>query len=688
MQGTKSSTGTHLAPDQKKLTAIQASRLSALTRIDVKHLTGQTVAEIAAKWKWHIDPALFLFERICGRVVKKDPVTGVEYPVPFATVHVEDTDCSFVGYFPKPWPWGWMFPFWCHREELGEVTTDSCGNFCIWIPRFEIDWIVRWRKERICFPDFFLRPSIKDLLPRELPHIDPGFPPHGPGPDPGPLDLLSKFSLPSIEAISGPAARDLARRFQAIQSARTLGARAESLDRQLNARAFETELPPPLPHEFRKALVGRADVASEKRANAHEAIRSAVAMKLGVEASELGKFQLSNCIGPFFHCIDIFVPEWQLILDVPDITFRVTQDTNGDGVEETIYSEGFFDVRWDATSIPDVTLVASSIAKESHACDAPVVPCGNAPALLFAGLMPLADLNYFDSVEGYATRPNRPLPPSGPRPAAQTPFLQTLQLYGCVNIPGAKYYRVLQSTDDGATFSAITGLQWNIFPIPSGSPLTISADSSGWYDVLTNPDSYHPARMVIEWPTPTLGKRVLKIEVGDASKAVLQSSAPVALRLDNTTPTVVFNTLAWKFSTEPDSAFYLPGRDLLVTCPTIRRGASPQDIEVQFDALVSANHLRDASIGSFGCGGGSFALTTSASSAAHWHDDVNDNSVFLSGRYRLDHTALEGAYGFECVANSRAMNPSGADGGHLADWFYDPIYVYANPQVRVAIVNG
>jgi hypothetical protein len=38
----------------------------------------------------------------------------------------------------------------------------------------------------------------------------------------------------------------------------------------------------------------------------------------------------------------VLVPEWVPLVDVPDITFRVTQDVDGDGDEETIYSEGYY----------------------------------------------------------------------------------------------------------------------------------------------------------------------------------------------------------------------------------------------------------------------------------------------------------------------------------------------------------
>ena len=46
---------------------------------------------MSEKLKWRVDPELFFFRKVCSQVVKKDPLTGIEYPVPFATVIVEDT---------------------------------------------------------------------------------------------------------------------------------------------------------------------------------------------------------------------------------------------------------------------------------------------------------------------------------------------------------------------------------------------------------------------------------------------------------------------------------------------------------------------------------------------------------------------------------------------------------------------
>jgi len=118
-------------PSSIALTTSQAQRLSKVSSIDVAELSGRTVKEISDKLGHRIDPQLLLFRRICGTVTKTDPVTGIAYPVPYATVEVEDTDCSLLGYFPSSSPWSWFFPFSCRREVIGTTTTDVCGRFCV-----------------------------------------------------------------------------------------------------------------------------------------------------------------------------------------------------------------------------------------------------------------------------------------------------------------------------------------------------------------------------------------------------------------------------------------------------------------------------------------------------------------------------------------------------------------------------
>src|SRR2546425_1913931 len=136
------------SPDQQRLTERQVARLAKATGVAAEELRKGNIAELADRLKFRIDPDLFRFRQICGQVVKTDPVTGVDHPVPFATVHVQDTDCSFLWFFPVESPWSWLFPIFCRREELGTVRTDACGRFCVWIPRFDIDWVLRFRIER------------------------------------------------------------------------------------------------------------------------------------------------------------------------------------------------------------------------------------------------------------------------------------------------------------------------------------------------------------------------------------------------------------------------------------------------------------------------------------------------------------------------------------------------------------
>ena len=289
-----------------------------------------------------------------------------------------------------------------------------------------------------------------------------------------------------------------------------------------------------------------------------------------------------------------------------------------------------FGVNWNVSPTPNLTLVASPIARESRVCETPEVPCGDVPAILFAGLMPLDNPSYFDGSAGYVLRVDRPANGDGSstpaasdltRPLAQTPFCETVQLYGCVNVTAdgvpAQYYRVMQSIDGGA-FSPIPGLSWTIYTFPGGVPVTISPDADGWYSVLADPDDFHPARLVLDWPTPALGDYTLLVEVGDGSKNVIAQSSPVPIQVDNTAPIPLFQTLSWKFAGAPDTTL----QSLLgEPCPIIRRGSTPRDIEVVFAVNVSANHLRDASIGVSGCGGGSFVLDTTVAGTEtyHWH---------------------------------------------------------------------
>ena len=678
----KNTHDSYAPPDRVPLKKTQAHRLASLTGLKVEDLAGKAVADLELKYPWIVDPIFFRFRRICGRVVRKDPSTGVEYPVPFATVHVEDTDCSLISYFPKGHPWGWYFPFHCHREEIGTVKTDACGRFCVWIPRFDIDWILRWRKERICFPYIFVKPTIYDILKylvdAEVPHL----PPH-PDPDPGPLlERLGPEVLERARNLVGDAA---ANRLSLMRANTSFGNSTLARDQFFSAPAFSQPVTPPLPPEFH---------TKTPEAAKSSAARGTLAATLHIDETALRDFSPVRYIGPFWRCFDIYLPEWTVIYDVPDITFRVTQDVNNDGTEETIYSEGYFDVRWDDTTTNNVTLYASSIAQISTVCDPPVVPCGNTPAILYAGLMPLTNLPapadpYLDNATGFAMRPNRPHPSGDfvelmPRPLATAPFCSTLQLYGCTRIPNAAFYRVRRSTGGGPSVPFV-GLTWPLNRAVGGPPWQIwtASDPQGWYPILNPADNWFPPDLLLEWSTGSFsdGLYDLVVDVADGAKNVIASSPVVRLFIDNSYPLAQFVGLRWRFL--GGSWNVLP-----LTCPVIARGVNPQDIEVEVDYSVLAQHLRSVALGNFGCGSGSMTLQTALSTAQHWHTGPGDNSVTQTARFSLASSAAAGSYGFSIDACGRAFNPSGGDGGHLVDWNYDPVFIRVVPQINIAIVNA
>ena len=437
-------------PDRRKVTARQAAYLEELSGVSADKLVAKPIGQLEELLRWKIDPELLFFRRVCGRVVRVEPGTGVIQGVPNATVHVEDIDCSFLGFFPVEgpfWWWWWFWPIFCHREEIATTMTDECGRFCVWIPRWDIDRILRFRLERVCYPDF-VKPSLADFLkeigpgPVEQPPIKINPNP----PDPAPFVLPEREVLEQAGALLGRGSLD---RLIQFGERRAFGEQTAELQALLDEPAFLEDFHPPLTDE---ALERVEEVSLPEAAHEEKGRRAA---KL-----ELAELSPAKAIGPFLRCRNVIVAEWEYIVDVPDITFRVTQDVDLDGDEETIYSEGFFDVRWNAGTIPPVTLKASPIARPSPFCDGPTIPCGNKPAIVTVGLMPLASTHH-DNASGSATRVNRPKPgglfSSPPTPgtgpeSAQSPYAGTLQLHGCHRIGGAKFYRLLYRYEGGRSF--------------------------------------------------------------------------------------------------------------------------------------------------------------------------------------------------------------------------------------------
>jgi hypothetical protein len=675
----------NVTPERRKITPLQAERLAALTDLNAKEIVGSTIADMSEKFRWRVDPELFLFRRVCGRVVKRDPATGELRPVPFATVHVEDTDCNLLGYFPVEWPWGWYFPFFCRREEIATVRTDACGNFCVYIPRWEVDWILRFRHERICFPDIFTKPSIRDLLEEFIIPERPVGWPIPPEPDPEPwLIRDGGLTLRRVEQLVGP---KVAGQLAAIQSTITVGGKTNVQSQLLDMPAFTQPLPPPLPADIKQMALKEG--------------QKMMAERFQLQAQDFEGFHPERFIGPFRRCRDVLVPEWMPILDVPDITFSVTQDVDGDGDEETIYTESFFDVRWDAGAIPDVTLEASQIAMAGISCDNPEMACEET-AIVLAGKMPVHNLPapadpYIELTTGYARRTNRPHPSGNlvdplPNPLASSPLAGTFPLYGCNHRPGAVYYRLLyayRAPGSGAFTSPVpfTGLTWPLYRWV-GSPghlevLNVAPDSDGWYSILNDADGWLPSHLLLNWPTGAFqnGLYQVNMQLGNAGKAVVHTTADIRVQIDNSAPSQSgFTGLAYRVA---GSFTWI---DLGLTCPVVSRPAG-SDIEFRVSYLATATHLRSFVLSGGGCGGGTPVLTSAPGTAAHWHTDALDNTIANQAIFTLPHTAMQGAYSFHLSVHSRAFNPDDAN-GFAADWNYDPIHIWTSSMLPVAVVNA
>src|SRR3954470_20500801 len=82
--------------DRIHLSERRAEVLAKQSGVPAHRLVRRSLAELESELRFRLDPELLLFRRICGRVVKRNLVTGLLEPVAGATVHVEDTDCRFL----------------------------------------------------------------------------------------------------------------------------------------------------------------------------------------------------------------------------------------------------------------------------------------------------------------------------------------------------------------------------------------------------------------------------------------------------------------------------------------------------------------------------------------------------------------------------------------------------------------
>ncbi len=706
--------------ESKPLGNLQLKRLSQVAGISENKISGLSIKDISDKFKFELDISHLFYRRICGQVVKTDPSTGIKHPVPFATVHVEDTDCNLLTYAPVNSPYIWYFPFFCKKEEIATVVTDGCGRFCVNIPRWDIDWILKWRKERICFPDIFIKPSIRDILDDLFPRVPDIIPPR-PLPDPPPW--LFREAGPALDRAREILGETVVEQIEQFYEDTAFGKSNIGLQDLINAPAFKKSLPPPLTDDIKKSvdICGKFDEYAKLGKEALHTISTEITASPEVSGM-LRNFHIDRYIGPFRRCFDIFIPEWSMIFDAPDITFKVTQDVDGDGDEEIIYNEGLFDVRWNSGDISNVIIEASEIALSVDSCNSPDIPCEE-PAIVTAGLMPLHNppsepVPYHDQNTGYAKRPNRPHPAGGfaipalpdPPPAsllATAPFTGSVQLYGCNEHDGAKYYR-LRHKYNGSTAQTFTGHSWKVVRWV-GSPghlesKVITSDTNGWYEILPTTEEWLPSHLLLSWPTTGYqnGFYDVYMELANNGKSVIHTTSEIGVRVDNTWrgnntagSVARFTVLKWRHKGE------ITWHSLMVSCPVIRRD-SGKDVEIDVGIEVAAPHLRSIILWSGGCGGTHPVLKSSDIPAnweshlgnrgmRHWHTSAFDNSynnTLTPASYTIPGSAQSGVYSFHLRAHSRAFNPAGGDGGFGLDWHYNPVNNWRHPSMQIAVVDA
>jgi hypothetical protein len=672
-------------PAERPLNAVQAARLSGLTGLPASEFEGHTVPALAERLRWVVDPGLWLFRRVCGQVVKRDPATGIDLPVPYATVEVFDTVCDYWGFFPEPWPWGWLFPVHCTRELVTTVQTDACGDFCFWIPAFEIEWILRWREERICFPEIFTRPTVADLVTARSAQATV---PHA-------ATLAERLRAGGdLEAVLGARAGAV---LSAARSSGAFGDDVTQLTSLLQAPAFARQVTPPL-------AVGVDDDDDS-------------GVPIGIDP---GRYH-----GPFWRCIDIFVPVWYEFIAVPDVSIVVTQALPGG--TQTIY-DGAFDIAWGDNPIPPVIVHASPIAIASPVPCTPPQVNPDELGFQYVGLLPVSEPysagGTFDGATGFATRVSQPrpaVPPPGgctcdqtdltvsPACPATATFYGELYLYGGVAHPGAAYYRITSQYAPGsgiptpgpASFSSPVPIQdtWTVPQLVPSPPVVIRpARPGGWYAISElSAESGPYTNMLMDWSDAKAdGVYLLTLELADASlNPIPLSPAPTLLLVvDGTAPHAAPATVSWQPTTGVggpiDPTAWTTAYPPPSGCALIDTAGSA--IALRFTAAATSPHLRQAYVSVGGCGGIS-PVPAGANPPDHqWYTGStapSATSFSFTGVYYLPAGAPAGCYSFELYADTRAFNSAGGTTSNPVHngWCVDePGPPYTNPLITVAII--
>lgn len=741
--------GATIRPSDWTITESQAAHVESLGLADGDEIVDAVADDLRDRLEPFDRFHLPFFRRVCGRVVAPDPATGELRPVPNATVTVYDTDCSFFGYFPSSSPFCWFYPFGRHRERIARTRTDECGRFCVSVPWWDVDRVVRYRLERICLRDV-VRPRVVDLLdPDDVPEVTP-IPIPDPEPDPVSerlrsrrggrrrrstgsegtpslsLDLDSPGRLSYLEGLVG---RTDATELLTATDEQSFGGRRTRLDDLLRRPAFVDPTPPPLPDD----LLGANDWTEVEE------------YEFDVDPSVLDQIDPGEYLGPFLRCHYVRIPTWETVYDVPDITFEVTQDTDSDGTEEPIYSEGYFEVRWD--DVPnEVELVADPTARTVASCRTPdpeLFVCTD-PSIVSAEDMALRGPYHEDDgtvtsppAGGYQRLVNRPrtAPSDGSTGSrlgtGEAPYAGVLQLHGCSRVGDATHYRVVYrhkpdvDVPDWSATQPFTGLDWEIPVLFDADPYPVEPGANGWYENLSVQaieDHYgqtftadEPQDLVVfpylllQWPSHRYpnGRYDLRVQVGvedgSGGMTVTDQSEWLPMVVDNTRPTARIQSLEWWYDSETDAA----ARDLLATdtagdptCPVIRRRTEAVHVRVGYH--VSTPHLRDLRLRILGCSPpeGPSAPNPSIDTATpptsngprasdtvhhYWHTHVDADTRTGSVTFTVDATDPDGAYTVALDAYSRAYNP----GSHPMnpDWDGDGTPRHVHPRQGIAIVT-
>lgn len=265
--------------------------------------------------------------RIGGRLVRRNWADGTLEPISGATVHAEKRAGSFLVFSPPQWPdWSWLLPFGIHpRREIAAATTDAQGRFSVAILREDVEAVASWLQGRIGRDDF-RRPRLLDLV-RDLEC-------QGQGEPPPTAVRTADFLARCRKRVGRPLTQQIESLFQS----------GVALSDERMDSLLETRIAPPRP-------------AVSARPRGQEL--AALGREQGLEPGALRDARFGRWIGPVWRRTNAYLPLWSLLVDVPDITFRVTR---GAGAAVTLDSDGFFDVPWTGDPMNELTLATAATA--------------------------------------------------------------------------------------------------------------------------------------------------------------------------------------------------------------------------------------------------------------------------------------------------------------------------------------